>query len=51
MVLGNKSDLKYLRMVKFEEGLSWAKEKSIIFCETSALKNTNIEESILGLLE
>lgn len=25
MALGNKNDLKYLRTVKFDEGLNWAK--------------------------
>lgn len=51
MVLGNKIDLGYLRTVEYNEGLNWAKEKKIMFQETSALSNMNIESSMVGLIE
>lgn len=36
MLIGNKSDLKHLRAVKYEEALRFAEMQGISFIETSA---------------
>lgn len=49
VLLGNKSDLEDSRQVSFQEGQSLAKEYQILFFETSAFKDENINESFQGL--
>lgn len=48
VLLGNKSDLDD-RQVSYEEGASLAKEYNLLFWETSAFKDKNINESFEGL--
>jgi Ras-related protein Rab-11A len=57
MIVGNKSDLKLLRQVSYEEAISKAESLSkdfhnldIPFLETSALQSINIEEAFKKLI-
>jgi small GTP-binding protein len=43
MLVGNKSDLRYLRAVSTEEAMAFAQQQGISFIETSALESTNVE--------
>ncbi len=43
MIVGNKSDLKHLRAVNTEDAAEFAKQKDLLFIETSALESTNVE--------
>eukprot|EP00794_Sanderia_malayensis_P005494 gene5494-6179_t len=43
MLVGNKSDLKHLRAVNAEDAAEFAKQKDLLFIETSALDATNVE--------
>ena len=45
MLVGNKSDLKHLRVVKQEEGASYAQKHGLAFIETSALESYNIDQA------
>ena len=47
MLIGNKIDLVNMRAITTEEGTQLAKEKEMIFIETSALDNTNIKDTFL----
>jgi small GTP-binding protein len=47
MVCGNKSDLIDERKVSKEQGEAFAKEKEVLFLETSALDSTNVEAAFL----
>ena len=49
ILVGNKSDLKYLRMINKEDAQQFAKIHDILFIETSALDGENIDEAI-GML-
>jgi small GTP-binding protein len=51
LLVGNKSDLKYSRQVPIESGRDLAREKNILFIETSALDNENIDEAFRQILE
>ena len=52
MILGNKSDLEEQRVVSTEEGENFTRSQgdSVIFMETSAKTNTNIDKVIYPLL-
>ncbi|XP_066932887.1 uncharacterized protein [Clytia hemisphaerica] len=45
MMVGNKMDLRHLRVVNTEEGAEFAKNNDMLFIETSALDSTNVEEA------
>ncbi|KAK1314717.1 Ras-related protein RABA6b [Acorus calamus] len=49
-LVGNKSDLSETREVAEEEGRGLAELEGICFMETSALKNTNVEEAFLEMI-
>jgi Ras-related protein Rab-2A len=51
MLIGNKCDLDTRRQVSYEEGERFAKENSLIFMETSAKNQTNVEEAFLKTSE
>ena len=42
IIIGNKSDMKYLRTVKTEDGINFAKQNNCAYMETSALNGNNI---------
>eukprot|EP01098_Paradermamoeba_levis_P005912 TRINITY_DN2460_c0_g3_i2.p1 TRINITY_DN2460_c0_g3~~TRINITY_DN2460_c0_g3_i2.p1 ORF type:complete len:307 (-),score=86.71 TRINITY_DN2460_c0_g3_i2:145-1065(-) len=44
MLIGNKSDMEEKRAVSIEEGEQFARENGLIFLETSAKTDTNVEE-------
>ncbi|KAL1956543.1 hypothetical protein VTO42DRAFT_7014 [Malbranchea cinnamomea] len=44
-VVGNKCDLKDLRVVSAQQGLEWARKRGCGFMETSAREMVNIEET------
>ena len=52
MILGNKSDLEEQRVVTTEEGENFTRSQgdSVIFMETSAKTNTNIDKVMYLLL-
>ncbi|KAL5975495.1 Ras-related protein RABA6b [Asimina triloba] len=50
VLVGNKSDLGQLRNVSEKEGKDFAEQNSIIFMETSALENTNIQEAFVQMI-
>ncbi|KAH7816914.1 Rab11b [Monocercomonoides exilis] len=43
MLVGNKSDLKHMRVVQAEEAKAFAVRNSLFFIEASALQSTNVE--------
>ena len=45
LLVGNKSDLKHLRVVKQEEGSALAQKYQMAFIETSALEGNNIDQA------
>ncbi|EFA75388.1 Rab GTPase [Heterostelium album PN500] len=45
LLIGNKSDHNDRRVVKVEEGERFARENNILFIETSAKDNTNVEKA------
>ena len=47
MLIGNKADLDSRRQVSTEEGERFAKENGLIFLETSAKTNFNVEQAFL----
>lgn len=49
LLVGNKCDLSVEREVTFEEGFKLANEFQLLFFETSAKENMNIEESFMQL--
>ena len=51
MLIGNKCDLDTRRQVSYEEGERFAKENQLIFMETSAKNQTNVEEAFLKTSE
>ncbi|CAK8695571.1 unnamed protein product [Clavelina lepadiformis] len=51
LLIGNKSDLKKERMVKEHQGQKLAKEKRMLFGETSAKENINIEHVFMKLVK
>eukprot|EP01026_Neomeris_dumetosa_P050206 TRINITY_DN4396_c0_g1_i3.p2 TRINITY_DN4396_c0_g1~~TRINITY_DN4396_c0_g1_i3.p2 ORF type:complete len:212 (-),score=30.57 TRINITY_DN4396_c0_g1_i3:217-852(-) len=50
MMVGNKCDLDYLRVINIEEAKEFCKTEGISFIETSALDATNVEESFQSVL-
>ena len=50
ILVGSKSDLKYLRMIIEEDVQIFAKMHNALFIETSALDGTNIEEAVYLLV-
>lgn len=50
MLVGNKSDLRHLRMVPTEESKSFAERNSLSFIETSALDSSNVEAAFQNIL-
>ena len=50
ILVGSKSDLKYLRMIKEEDAQIFAKMHNVLFIETSALDGRNIEEAVYLLV-
>ena len=50
MLVGNKSDLRHLRVVASEEAKSFAEDKEIDFIETSALDQTNVETAFHNII-
>jgi len=51
MVCGNKSDLIDERAVTSEQGEEFAEEKEILFLETSALENHNVEDAFMEVVK
>lgn len=49
MLVGNKADMEADRQVSKEEAMQYAKEKKMLFIETSAKNRTNIDESFFEL--
>ncbi|TDL20198.1 ras-domain-containing protein [Rickenella mellea] len=49
-LVGNKSDLKYLRAVSTEEAQGFASENGFSFIETSALDASNVENAFKSIL-
>jgi Ras-related protein Rab-2A len=47
MLIGNKSDLDSKRVVTYQEGLEFAEKNGLVFLETSAKEDSNVEEVIL----
>ncbi|KAL0490898.1 Ras-related protein Rab [Acrasis kona] len=47
MLIGNKSDLDARRAVTYEEGEKFAKQHDLIFLETSAKNDENVEEAFI----
>ncbi|XP_074581410.1 ras-related protein RABA2a-like [Curcuma longa] len=50
MLIGNKTDLKHLRVIAAEDAQSFAEKEGIFFMETSALEATNVEEAFQIIL-
>eukprot|EP00347_Sterkiella_histriomuscorum_P005301 403357125 len=49
-LIGNKSDLKHLRAVKFEDAQKLAQTYQIPFIETSALNSMNVDAAFMNLI-
>ncbi|KAL6946292.1 Rab GTPase ypt31 [Hanseniaspora osmophila] len=49
-LIGNKSDLAHNRSVPTEEARNFAKENQLLFTETSALENDNVEKAFEELI-
>ena len=50
MLVGNKVDLRHLRVVTLEEGQELAEREGLYFMETSALESTNVETAFKNVL-
>ena len=50
MLIGNKSDLKHLRAVKYEEALRFAEMQGISFIETSAYNSQNVDVAFMQII-
>lgn len=48
ILVGNKSDLEHRREVPRESGEAFAKEHGLLFLETSAKSNANVEDAFLS---
>lgn len=51
VLVGNKVDLEEKRKVSHEEGEAFAKENNLLFFETSALTDVDIDKSFLQSAE
>ena len=49
VLIGNKSDLEDSREVNFENGDDFAKANNLLFFETSAIQDCNIEEALIQI--
>jgi len=49
MLIGNKCDLEHRRQVSTEEGEAFAKKHHLMFLETSAKANTNVEQAFITM--
>lgn len=47
ILVGNKADLEHRREVSTESGQAFAREHGLLFLETSAKNNTNVEQAFL----
>ena len=50
MLVGNKSDLRHLRVVASEDAKAFAEDNDIDFIETSALDSTNVETAFHNVI-
>ncbi|XP_025408731.1 ras-related protein Rab-11A isoform X2 [Sipha flava] len=50
MLVGNKSDLRHLRVVPSDEARAFAEANNLSFIETSALDSTNVETAFENIL-
>lgn len=50
IIVGNKSDLKHLRIVETKRGRQYAADQDMLFMETSALDSTNVTEAFEDLV-
>lgn len=50
IIVGNKSDLKHLRIVETKRGQKFATDHGVLFIETSALDSTNVREAFEDLV-
>ncbi|KAH0791227.1 ras-related protein RABA2a [Histomonas meleagridis] len=50
MLVGNKCDLSELRAVTTEEGIGFSKSENLLFIETSARQNSNVQEAFTTLI-
>lgn len=50
IIVGNKSDLKHLRIVETKRGRQYAADQGMLFMETSALDSTNVTEAFEDLV-
>lgn len=50
MLVGNKSDMNELRVIKTQEGIKFSEQEKLLFIETSALDSTNVQESFSQLI-
>ncbi|KOB62733.1 hypothetical protein PFHG_04506, partial [Plasmodium falciparum HB3] len=50
LLVGNKSDLKHLRVINDNDATQYAKKEKLAFIETSALEATNVELAFHQLL-
>ncbi|CAL8083047.1 unnamed protein product [Calicophoron daubneyi] len=51
MLIGNKCDLRHLRMVPTEDAREFAKQNDLFFTEASALDATNVDEAFVTILK
>lgn len=50
MLVGNKSDMSYLRTVNTEDASAFCEKEALSFIETSALESTNVEAAFQQIL-
>lgn len=50
MLVGNKRDLRHMRVVTTEEAKEFAEQNKLFFIETSALDSTNVESAFKRIL-
>lgn len=50
MIIGNKCDLRELRKVSVEDGKQYAMSKNVMYLETSAKNNDNVDKAFEDLL-
>jgi len=48
MLIGNKCDLEHKRAVTYEEGKKFAEENGLIYMETSAKTDSNVDEAFIN---
>ncbi|XP_020598991.1 ras-related protein RABA1f-like [Phalaenopsis equestris] len=50
MLVGNKADLRHLRVVSTEDGKAFAERENTFFMETSALESMNVDNAFIEVL-